>query len=159
MLENPVSSVNSQGKRKEEEIQNEGKKLSLGVTLKEKMASIIGVIKQIHIPTTSTKLPIIPILLVVFVLLGVAGLIYYLVPKATVTIGVVPSTVTKSKTITIATSATSVDQAKFIIPAKKLEQSVTGEKTATVTGKKRIGDPAKGTVVVYNKTTTSKTIS
>jgi len=158
VLEYPVSKVDSQGKKEEEDIQSEEKKSSFGVTLKEKMAAIIGAVKLIHIPTTSTKLPIIPLLLAVFVLLGVAGLIYYFVPKATVTIGVVPNIVTKSKTITIATGATSADQAKFIIPAKKLEQSVTGEKTATVTGKKRIGDPAKGTVILYNKTTTSRTI-
>lgn len=157
VLEHPVPSDNNQEIGEQEDDQQEIKKQSIATKLKTKTAMLFSFIKQTHIPIT-TKVPVIPIVLVTIVLLGVFGLIYYFIPKATVTIGVVPNTIAKSKTITIATGATSVDQAKFIIPGKKLEQSVTGEKTATVTGKKRIGDPAKGTVVVYNKTTSSRTL-
>jgi len=84
------------------------------------------------------------------------GFLYYLLPKVTITIGVMPQIITKEKAITISTTATVVDGEKFIVPGKKQEKSISGEKTLPVTGKKRIGDPARGTVTLYNKTTTTK---
>ncbi len=84
------------------------------------------------------------------------GFFYYFLPKITITVGVMPQIVTKEKAVTISTVATAVDGEKFIVPGKKQEKSITGEKTLPVTGKQRIGDPARGTVTVYNKTTTTK---
>lgn len=122
------------------------------------IASIGGLFRRLRIPKMSTGFPVLPVVVVTLLGIGVAGLLYYLVPHATVTIGVVPNTVKKEKTMTISTATTAVDPVKFLIPGKKLEQSVTGEKTATVSGKKRVGDPAKGTVVIYNKAVASRTI-
>ena len=49
-----------------------------------------------------------------------------------------------------------------IIPGRKREKSISGEKTVPVNGKKNVGDPARGTVTIYNKalndTITSKKV-
>lgn len=42
--------------------------------------------------------------------------------------------------------------------AREISLEATGEKTAVTTGKTSVGDRTKGTVVVYNKTLTSKTL-
>ncbi|MFZ2025401.1 MAG: hypothetical protein WAV51_03905 [Microgenomates group bacterium] len=156
VLEQPVIQQQMHHEIKESDETDEPKQ-SFFVAVKEKIVSLFAAIRT---PSTrvSTKFPVIPIALVFFLSLGVFSLLYYFIPKATVTIGVIPHSIQKSKTLTISTTATVVDQEKFIIPGKKLEQSVTGEKTAAVTGKKRIGDPAKGTVVIYNKAVSSRVL-
>jgi len=74
-----------------------------------------------------------------------------ILPRVTVTLAVLPQTVTREDTITIDPQSAVIDGAKKIIPAKKLEKTVTGEKAVAATGKKKIGDPAKGAVILYNK--------
>ena len=91
-------------------------------------------------------------------LLLLGGLLYYTIPRATVTVLVAAVSVDESTNITVDKDATVADPTKKIIPGKTLEQSVSGEKTIAVTGKKNVGDPAKGTVTVYNKVTSSRTI-
>lgn len=139
-------------KQKKEEIQ---------LQKKERVGSkIMNVLTNIHIHLP--KLPItgvaVPAVAVLVVIMGILGLLYYFLPKVTITVGVLPQIITKEKAVTIATSATGVDEEKFIVPGKKQEKSITGEKTIPVTGKKRIGDPARGTVTLYNKTKTTTTL-
>jgi len=105
------------------------------------------------IPIHGITFPIIIIGLFTIILLG---FFYYFLPKVTITVGVMPQIITKEKAITISSIATVVDGEKFIVPGKKQEKSISGEKTILVTGKKKIGDPARGTVTLYNKTTTTK---
>lgn len=109
------------------------------------------------------KLPKIPIHGIAFpfgiiaiLAIVVLGFLYYFLPKVTITVGVIPQVITKEKAITISSTATVVDGEKFIVPGKKQEKSISGEKTIPVSGKKKIGDPARGTVTVYNKTTATK---
>jgi hypothetical protein len=45
------------------------------------------------------------------------------------------------------------------IPGTLQEKTVSGDKTIPVTGKKQVGDPARGTVVIYNKSLTPRTFS
>lgn len=92
----------------------------------------------------------------VALIIVVAGL-YYALPKATVTVLVASQSVDESTSVTVDPAATVADAATKIIPGKLQEQSVSGEKTVTVSGKKNIGDPAKGTVTIYNKVTSGKT--
>lgn len=92
--------------------------------------------------------PLIVIILVIILLFGTAS---YFLPHATVTIFETPKTVEAKETITIDPTATVVDAQNKIIPGRKQEKSVSTEKVVPVTGKKKVGDPAKGTVVVYNK--------
>lgn len=91
---------------------------------------------------------------------GIAGYSawQWFVPKATVTISVLPKMIDKSTTVTISTTATSIDAEKVVIPGKKIEKTVSGEKTATVSGTKKVGDPARGTVTLYNKSLSAKTL-
>ncbi len=100
----------------------------------------------------------IPLMIGVGLLLGIFGLLYYFVPHATVTILVAPVSLSESSIMTVDPVATIADSATKIIPGRTQEKSVTGEKTAVVTGKKKVGDPARGTVTVYNKVTSEKTL-
>ena len=157
ILEHPISARVPLEEEQRDIGDGEAPKKSFLFALKEKAAAVLSMAKTVRTMKPSPRFPVVPFILIAVVVSGLVGLIYYFVPKATVTISVVPNSVKKSKAITIATGITTVDQAKFIIPGKKIEQSVTGEKTAAVTGKKRIGDPAKGTVVIYNKEVGART--
>jgi len=99
---------------------------------------------------TPKKLVGIGILLVVVLGGGFWGVTQYL-PRATVTLAVLPKTITREDTVVIDPVATVIDTQNKIIPGKKLEKVVSGEKTMAATGKKKIGDPAKGTVTIFNK--------
>ncbi len=79
------------------------------------------------------------------------GLLYWFLPHAVVTVYEIPKTITASQTITIDPTATGVDAQTNTIPGRKQEKSVNGGKMVAVTGKKSIGDPARGTVTIYNK--------
>lgn len=87
----------------------------------------------------------------------IAGILYWALPHATVTIFEMPETLDQSLDLTIDPTSTVVDPENKIIPGKSQEQSVSGDKTVPVTGKKNIGDPAKGTVTIYNKALSAKT--
>lgn len=89
----------------------------------------------------------------------VLGLLYWFIPHATVTVLTAPKTLTASETITIDSKATALDADTKTIPGSLQEKSVSGSKTIPVTGKKNVGDPAKGGVTIYNKTTDTKTFS
>lgn len=97
---------------------------------------------------------ILPVLLLV-------GLIaaYVFIPHAKVTVFVDLRTLEKDSTVTADPSATAVDEEKKIIPGKVVSASVDGSSKGQATGKKKIGDPAKGTVIVYNKTSGPKTFA
>lgn len=95
---------------------------------------------------------IIPIVLLV---LGGYFFVDVFLPKATVTIKTIPQTVEQSQDITVSTEATSISG--DTIPGKKKEYSTTGEKTIPATGKKTIGDAAKGSVTIINKSTVPRT--
>jgi hypothetical protein len=103
---------------------------------------------------TSALLTIGAAILLIFV-----SFLYYSLPRATVTVLVASSTVDESAVITVDPKATVADSSSKIVPGKLEEQSVSGEKTIAVTGKKNVGDPAKGTVTIYNKVTTARTFS
>lgn len=91
-------------------------------------------------------------------IIAVFSLLYYFLPRVTVTVLVASSSVDESMTVTVNPKATVADSDAKMIPGKTQEQSVSGDKTITVTGKKNIGDPAKGTVTIYNKVTSGRTL-
>ena len=100
-----------------------------------------------------------PIIVIAVIILFVIGLLYWFVPHATVTVLMLPKSLSASEPITIDPKATSVDADKKIIPGVAQEKSVSGQKTIQVTGKKNVGNPAKGSVTIYNKSTDSKSFS
>ncbi len=99
--------------------------------------------------------PMVPIILGVVVLCVIAGIFYWTLPHAVLTILEIPRPVDLSQAITIDPSATTVDAQNNIIPGRTQQKLVTGEKTVPVNGKKDIGDPAKGTITIYNKSSDS----
>ena len=158
ILEHPVASHASQTAEQKENPESRTSKTSVLTQIQEKVAAVVSLVKNVRAPHGASRFPVLPVVFIGLVVFGLLGLVYYFVPKATVTIGVIPNTIVKTKTISISTTLATVDLEKFSIPGKKLEQSVTGEKTAAVTGKKKIGDPAKGTVTIYNKSTSERTV-
>ena len=111
--------------------------------------TIMHIAKKIFRKTPKAFIGIAIVSLVVIVV-GFLGVTRYL-PRATVTLAVLPKTITLEDTVVIDPQGTVIDMEKKIIPAKKLEKVVTGEKTVPATGKKKIGDQAKGTVTIFNK--------
>lgn len=90
----------------------------------------------------------------VFVLFLLFGL-YWFLPHASVIVLQIPKPIQTSQTITIDPTATTADAQNKIIPGKKIEKSVSEQKTIPVQGKKNIGDPARGAVTIYNESTSS----
>jgi hypothetical protein len=86
--------------------------------------------------------------LVLLLLFG--GVAYWYLPKADVSIFVAPKSVSDSFTFTIDPNLSVVDQANSVVPGSFREIDVSGEKTASTTGTKTIGDRAKGTVTIVN---------
>lgn len=96
---------------------------------------------------------------VIAAVLLIGGLSYWSLPKATVTVLTIPQVATATNTITIDPTATVVNGENAIVPGRSREQSVSGEKTVAVVGKKNIGDPARGTVTIYNKSLSTRTFA
>lgn len=134
-----------------EEVESPEPRAKLPVSLP---AFTLPKIPQISIPAGKG-----PLIAIGIGILLVIGLLYWLVPHANVTVLTLPKSLTASETITIDPTATTVDAENKIIPGVSQEKSVSGTKTIPVTGKKNIGDPAKGSVTIYNKTTDSKTFA
>ncbi|MCL4367233.1 hypothetical protein M1563_03635 [Patescibacteria group bacterium] len=94
----------------------------------------------------------------VIVLVAITAAYYFLV-KATVTIYVEPKVMENTALVTADPAVTSIDEEKKVIPGTTVTTTVTGSGTGTATGTKQIGDPAKGQIVIYNKTYSPKTFS
>lgn len=110
-----------------------------------------------RLPVSSRRwLVAIGVIIASFVLLW--GL-YWFIPRVSVTVYEVPKKFTKTIDITVDPTATVSDSTSKTLPGRKQEKTIPGEKTIAVTGKKQVGDPAKGTVTVYNKTTTPRTFT
>lgn len=110
---------------------------------------------------TLPSLPSLGLLLLVIIFssicIGIVGILYWFYPRAAITIFETPKTLEEHAVITINPTATIADAATKIIPGKKLEKTVSGEKILSVVGKKSVGDPAKGSVTIYNKSLSSRT--
>lgn len=97
------------------------------------------------------KLLFIPIL-GVLILLFLAWIFY---PKATVTIFVAPQTLRDSFNVTVDPSLETSDLGNNQLKAEVVEVEVSGEKTQPTSGKKTIGDKAKGNVKIRNGTSST----
>lgn len=95
-----------------------------------------------------------PLLILLLLVLGFLFLV-----KATVTVYVEPKILEKDTQVTADPKVKSVDEQNKVIPGEVVEVSVSGSDKISTSGKKSVGDPAKGSVTVYNKTNDSKTFS
>jgi len=95
-------------------------------------------------------------------LLLFAALIFYLIyflPKAMVTVAVVPKPLDQEVDLTLTTTSTSVNFDSAIVPAQVTTVSESDEKIMETTGKKTVGETAKGEVTIYNRTSSVKTLA
>lgn len=86
-------------------------------------------------------------------------LAYLFLPKAEVKIFVEPKVLEKDTQVVADPAAKSVNEESKIIPGQSVETEVSGSSKEPSSGKKTVGDAAKGTVVLRNKTDEAKTIS
>jgi hypothetical protein len=99
------------------------------------------------------KILIIPVVLAVLL---VAYVVFF---KVSITLLVEPRNWDKDAIIVVDPKASKVDEVNKIIPGKVVETTVTGSDKALATGTKQIGDPAKGKVIIRNKTDSAVSIS
>lgn len=93
------------------------------------------------------------------VVIIVTGLWYWQKVKAQVTIYVKPQTLEQEVELVANPRAGAVDLDEGIIPARNLETEVEGGLEQNTTGEAVVGDKAKGTVTIYNKTSQAKTFA
>ncbi len=98
-------------------------------------------------------------LLIPVVLIGVVVAAFIFVLKAEVKVYVEPRILENSAEVTADPKVTAVNEELKIIPAELIETTVTGTGKGSASGQKQIGDPAKGQVILYNKTSGPKSFS
>lgn len=98
------------------------------------------------------------VVLLIVILSAVLGAFYLVLPRAEITVYAIPRVTERSDTVTIDPETTSPDASAKVIPGRLKEQVLSGEKTIPVTGKKKVGTPAKGTITIFNKSLTSKSL-
>ncbi|MBI5620994.1 hypothetical protein HY949_04390 [Candidatus Gottesmanbacteria bacterium] len=158
ILEHPVVRHPGEDREVRESAQNDDIQ---GTRRGEAIKAILSrFVSRVNVPKFHSSVLPKPILLVGIVLAILVGgggwFTYWVLPKATVVVYQVPAVVSRSGTVTVNPTATIVDASNNIVPGRKQEKSVTGDKTIAVTGQKDVGDPARGTVTVYNKTLSQK---
>ena len=93
---------------------------------------------------------------IIFVITLMVGFIlWWLLPKAVVTIYVSPKKLEEKIKLTLDTGGSSNNFSEGILSGQILEVTEEGEKTTSTTGTKTIGEKAKGTVKIQNGTSNS----
>lgn len=106
-----------------------------------------------HLP----KIGLIILILVALLLMASAGVLaYWVMPHATVNVLVSPQLFNKTETVTIDENATVVDVEKRLLPGKLVNEDISGTKSTATSGKKTVGDKARGEVTIFNKTLNTK---
>ncbi len=96
------------------------------------------------LPKKTLLIPVVVLLLLILAAL--------LLPRAKVTIFIDMRVLEKDSEITADPAIDKVDEENKRIPGQIVESNVSGSDKGQATGKKQIGDPAKGKVVIYNAT-------
>jgi len=80
---------------------------------------------------------------------------WWFYPTAAVRVYVSPKKFEEKADLSISLSASSLDLSKNIIPGKVLTSEVSGEKTKTATGTRKVGEKARGSVTIQNGTSSN----
>jgi len=96
---------------------------------------------------------------VVLMVLAVLIVFFLKVSRSEVKLLVQAQKIEKEFDFTVSSEAGSVDSEKMVLPGKEITVTVTGKKSAEVTGKKVVGDKATGEIVIYNGTDKPKTLA
>lgn len=94
-------------------------------------------------------------ILLILLLIGA----FVFLPKAKVTVFIDLRVLEKESQVVADPKVSQIDEGSNIIPGKIVDVSVADLMKGQASGKKQIGDPAKGKVVIYNKTNSPKSIS
>ena len=156
----PASSTTSTDQESSDEAAN----VSAPPSTKPKLA--LPALPHLALPklTFKVKVPQIPKVGMLLVIVGALFLVgiatsaaVWLLPKATVKVLVQPKAFDKTEEITVDTSIKTMDADKKILPGTVVKTDVTGSQSAPTSGKKTVGDKAKGEVTIFNKTLNTKT--
>ncbi|HVA96680.1 MAG TPA: baseplate J/gp47 family protein [Candidatus Acidoferrales bacterium] len=100
---------------------------------------------------------IVPVIAVIVVIIGIIWFYFYKM-QANVILTLKPNMVSQDETVTFSTGQNN-DFSNNLIAARSLSTSVNGQVSTSSTGKKDVGDKAKGTVTIYNNNTNSVSLS
>ncbi len=106
---------------------------------------------------TTKSIPIVSFLGITGFFIFVAAITFWFYPSAIVNLIVYPTVTSNKINVVFTTDAGKVGINKNVILAKTIEEEASGEKMATASGKKKVGEPARGEITVYNKTLSGKT--
>lgn len=128
----------------------------------QKRANPLAFLSMLHLPKlsfpklTGNRKFILPLGALIGLILLIGGLTYYYnnSVQAQIVLSVKPKMVNQDATVTFSGTSAS-DFSKNIIAAKPLETTVDGSLTIDTTGKKDVGNKAKGTVTIYNNENSS----
>ncbi|KKP69281.1 hypothetical protein A2X44_02735 [candidate division CPR3 bacterium GWF2_35_18] len=81
---------------------------------------------------------------------GLAAVVYFVLPKATVEIILAGKDISAEAKITVDAGAIDVNKETKVIPGSVISVEETGQKTISATGRKEIGEKGSGTVTVQN---------
>lgn len=98
-----------------------------------------------------------PVLVVIGVVVTLAAAYLFLL-KADVKVFVEPKILENDTQVIADPAVKTVNEDQKTIPGQIVETDVSGSGKGSATGKKQVGDPAKGTVVIYNKTSDSQSL-
>lgn len=127
------------------------------------LAFLSPILGALSLGKVFVRVPSVPfgkrMLIIPALLLIIVGLIaaYIMTLKATVTLHMQTKDVTESTPITLKTNAGN-DLSQKILASKEVETSQDGTVSTDTTGKKDVGEKAKGTVTLYNNSDAKKTI-
>jgi len=98
------------------------------------------------------------VLIIILLFIG-GGFIFawWYLPKAQIILWIKPQISEKDFTLMLDPKIEIIDKENLILPAEEVEVSLTGEKTRATTGTKLVGEPARGKVIIYNRTSHEKT--
>ena len=127
---------------------------------------LIQKIKGIRLPRIAAlgwwrvgMLPIIGAIAGFLVVIAILLAIYWTKAEATVVIYVAPQTLEQEINLIADPNAQTIDVGNGVIPARELETEVQGGLEMESSGEALVGDKAKGSVTIYNKTSQAKTFS
>lgn len=102
-----------------------------------------------------TKLLVIPIILIILFI--ILGMIYASQVKSTITLSLNPKVIQQTETVTLSPDAVN-DFSKHTLQAAAVSSTLEGTVSTPATGKKDVGEKAKGTITLYNNNDSKKTI-
>ncbi len=135
---------------------NEKRKLTIPPFFSAIKSKLSGVkVKKPKSPAGPGRRILAIVIIALLLLIGSVVAYWYFIPKASLTIFISPQNLEDRLTVYIDPEASNLDIEKNVIPGRVMSATVSGDRTKSTTGKRTIGEKAKGTVEVRNGTSSS----